>query len=556
MDDFGVKEKGFSRPTYPEVRDFLLDKSRDVFGPEWNLGLKSVTGLTVRAFAFGVTPLWRVLHRVWLNNFVPTAEGSSLDLAVARLDLEREGEQRATGIVTFSGNTGVEIPSGTRVTNADDPDFPVFETVQGPVTVQGRGEVDMFIEAIETGSRGNVGTGAIDQIESPVGGVDAVDNNIRSDVLDLGLDTNTTAFRSVATGEEAYQEIDVGDMLHDIRIDRVQWEVRNPDSVEQFYSLDLAIVDDSTGDVIEDLGLRNLNISGTSTATITVEDLEIDVRDFDTIRIRMINTAGSDDTLEVVADTEDNYTNGALVIGGTEQTGEDWVSDVRSSTPGETSGGLDQETDAELRQRYFDSLARAGKSTVESIRAAVLTVDGVRIASVEENTSDSTDGQGRPPKSVEVTVLGGDDQDVAQTVFDNRPSGIEDHGDETVAIFDNQDIERDVNFTRPTQVDIDVNVTIDVTEDFPADGEEQIQDNIIEYIGGTNSDNELNTGLEIGADVIHREVVRAVMEVDQINDASVIEIRRDSDAFAESNITIADTEVAETSTGRIDITIS
>lgn len=556
MEDFGVKEKGFARPTYTEVRDFLIDKARDVFGPDWNLGLTSFTGLSIRAFAFGLTPLWRVLHRTWLNNFVPTAEGASLDLAVARIDITRNKPEKADGIVTFTGNSGVEIPSGVRVTNADDPDFPVFETIGGPVQVQARGEVDMFIEATEEGTEGNVGTGAIDQIESPVGGVNAVDNNIRTDVLTLGSDVNTTAFRTVATGEEAYQEIDVSDILHDIRIDRVRWEVHNPDSVEQFYSVDLAIVDDSTGDVIENLGLRNLNISGTSTVTITVEDLEVDVRDFDTIRIRMINTAGSDDVLDVEADTTDNYTNGALVIEGTEQTGEDWVADVRSSTPGETSGGLDQESDAQLRQRYFDSLARTGRSTVESIRAAVLGVDGVRIASVEENTSDSTDGQGRPPKSVEVTVLGGDDQDIASTLFENRPAGIEDHGDETVTIFDNQDIERSVNFTRPTQVDIDVNVTIDVTEDFPADGQQQIEDNIIEYIGGTNNDNVLKTGLEIGGDVIHREVVRAVMEVDQINDASTIEMRRDSDAFAESNISISDTEVAKTSTGRIDITIS
>src|SRR5690606_40779716 len=48
--------------------------------------------------------------------------------------------------------------------------------------------------------------------------------------------------------------------------------------------------------------------------------------------------------------------------------------------------GLDRETDRELRERYYLSLAAGGASTIDSIRAAVLKTPGVRRS--EEHTSE------------------------------------------------------------------------------------------------------------------------------------------------------------------------
>jgi Baseplate J-like protein. len=87
--------------------------------------------------------------------------------------------------------------------------------------------------------------------------------------------------------------------------------------------------------------------------------------------------------------------------------------------------GLDRETDRELRERYYLSLAAGGAATIDSIRAAVLKVPGVRTARVFQNPTMEFDDEGRPPKSVEVVVLGGADGDVAQAIHDTIAAGIE-----------------------------------------------------------------------------------------------------------------------------------
>src|SRR5690606_39706929 len=64
--------------------------------------------------------------------------------------------------------------------------------------------------------------------------------------------------------------------------------------------------------------------------------------------------------------------------------------------------GLDRETDREIRERYYLSLAAGGASTIDSIRAAVLKTPGVRTARVVQNPTMEFDDEGRPPKSVEI----------------------------------------------------------------------------------------------------------------------------------------------------------
>src|SRR5690606_41362339 len=97
---------------------------------------------------------------------------------------------------------------------------------------------------------------------------------------------------------------------------------------------------------------------------------------------------------------------------------------------------LNRGTDRELRERYQLSLARGGASTLDSIRASVLEVPGVWTATVLHNTSMETDPDGRPPKSVEVLVLGGADEDVAAAILDTVAAGIETYGNVEVDIHD------------------------------------------------------------------------------------------------------------------------
>lgn len=131
-----------------------------------------------------------------------------------------------------------------------------------------------------------------------------------------------------------------------------------------------------------------------------------------------------------------------------------------------TLGAL-EETDSALRLRRLQSLATPGAGTVEAIRAAVLSVAAVTAAFVLENTGDAVDGNGLPPHSFEVVLLGGVEADIATEIWLHKGAGIYSHGDNAAIVTDSQGFPQTVRYTRPTDVDMWVRATY--TEDTEAD---------------------------------------------------------------------------------------
>lgn len=144
--------------------------------------------------------------------------------------------------------------------------------------------------------------------------------------------------------------------------------------------------------------------------------------------------------------------------------------------------GADVETDAALRVRREDELRAAGTSPVEAIRADLLEVDDVESVTVFENNTDTTDGDGIPPHSVEALVLGGDDTDIFEQLFASTAGGIRTHGTESGSVTDSQGHAHTIEFSRATEVPIYmiVNVTYDATQ-YPADGDQQVETAILAF---------------------------------------------------------------------------
>lgn len=149
--------------------------------------------------------------------------------------------------------------------------------------------------------------------------------------------------------------------------------------------------------------------------------------------------------------------------------------------------GRDIESDADLKSRRLQLLQRSGTGTLEGIRNSLLNVDDVDQAVVLENVTLVTDSNGIPGKAFECIVQGGDNTDIAQTIFDTKPIGIESHGDITVVINDSQGIDHDIKFSRPDEIDIYVIVNITPNTDdsegpvYPVDGDSQIESSILEF---------------------------------------------------------------------------
>ena len=135
--------------------------------------------------------------------------------------------------------------------------------------------------------------------------------------------------------------------------------------------------------------------------------------------------------------------------------------------------GTNVETDAELRTRFITSRSVAGAGTVDAIYAAVSAVDGVTFLTVTENRNSTTNTSlDLPGNNIRVVVIGGDDQEIAQAIWDNKPAGIQLDGNHPgpLSIVDSQGNTQFITFSRPVAVPIQVTGALATVGDESGDG--------------------------------------------------------------------------------------
>jgi hypothetical protein len=145
--------------------------------------------------------------------------------------------------------------------------------------------------------------------------------------------------------------------------------------------------------------------------------------------------------------------------------------------------GRDIENDQDAKLRREQELTKAGSCTVEAIKADMLDINDVTAAVVFQNNLSITDFEGRPPKSIDVVVQGGDEDDIALALFLTTAAGTT----QTVGailknVVDSQGFTQPIRFSRPEEVNVWVEV--DVTKDpalFPVDGADQIKAKILAW---------------------------------------------------------------------------
>lgn len=245
-----------------------------------------------------------------------------------------------------------------------------------------------------------------------------------------------------------------------------------------------------------------------------------------------------------------------LALAGTVTTIETPVSGWGSVTnPDDGNTGRPRETDPELRQRQAESTAVTGAGTVPAIRARLLQqVDDVTAATIIENRTDTTDGDGRPPHSFETVVSGGTDQDVADKLWETKPAGIETHGATTVTVTDSQGQDHAISFSRPTPLYIWVQLTMtkDGSGDFPDNGETAAKEAIVEY----------GEGLGVGDDVIYQALYGPIYRNIPGIGSITVEIAASTDATTEpstysaANIDIGGNEVSQWLADRVTVTVN
>lgn len=216
------------------------------------------------------------------------------------------------------------------------------------------------------------------------------------------------------------------------------------------------------------------------------------------------------------------------------------------NNPDAATGGRNVETDAEFRERYYASLSKGGGASIPSIRAALLEVDGVTDAIVEENDTMNENESGIPPKSIAPFVYGGEDSDIAQIIFTQKAAGIHSFGQTIIDVTDSIGKVHKIGFSRPENIPIDLKITLVKNSKYPENGDSQVITNVIKYIGGIDADSTEYDGLGLKGDVVHFKVISAISSIPGIDDVRVQLSKDDGLSFEETNIIVGNTSIART----------
>ena len=219
--------------------------------------------------------------------------------------------------------------------------------------------------------------------------------------------------------------------------------------------------------------------------------------------------------------------------------GWDSVNNPVAATPGE-----DRETDEQLRLRFRNGKFDRATNTYDAIYSALINTDNVSEVTIYENDTSVVDGNGVPAHSFLPIVVGGLSQDIGNAIWQNKPIGILSYGNTSVNVTDVQGGTHVVSFSRPNALVIYISMDITTDVNFPANGNDLIKSNIIQYF----ADN-----LGTGDDVIYSRLYTPVNAVSghQVN---TMTIGTSPSPVGVSNIPIGFDQIASISSVNIVIT--
>ncbi len=204
--------------------------------------------------------------------------------------------------------------------------------------------------------------------------------------------------------------------------------------------------------------------------------------------------------------------------------------------------GRETETDADSRQRVARNLVSAEGGTGEAVKARLLEeVAGVlRVFWRENRTTSTVDGV--PPHSYEFTVIGGDDQDIADLIWVAKGGGMGTVGTEAVSIEDDYGEENIIYFNRATSITIYFIANLTTNDDYPDDGDDLVKAALVA----------LGELLETGDDVLNWKAIAALAEIPGITDVEILQGTAPAPGTS-ANISIASNELANIITANITV---
>ena len=219
--------------------------------------------------------------------------------------------------------------------------------------------------------------------------------------------------------------------------------------------------------------------------------------------------------------------------------------------------GRVQDTDTTLRLRRVEGLARAGACTSAAIRADLLAIEDIEKVHVFENLTDVTDGDGIPAHSLEILVFDGiiptvDDDVIAQAIWDTK-GPIRTYGSDSGTAVDSEGMDQIVYFTRPTVLNVWIEVIVDTEGVTPVGAEDLLTDRLVTVT---------NESLLMGVDVIALALKCTIMDTKKdlgytwVNDVTSLLLGFSDPPTLGLNLAITPRQIARLDTARTTITIA
>lgn len=222
---------------------------------------------------------------------------------------------------------------------------------------------------------------------------------------------------------------------------------------------------------------------------------------------------------------------------------------VGVNNPLDAVPGALAESDPQLRRRRDATVRAGGSSPLDAVRRALAEVPGVTQVRVFENAGDVVDEDGRPPHSIDVLVVGGTDQAVADALWASKAAGIETWGSTPRTVTDAVGTSRSVSFSRPTTVNVYVSATVERDPSvYPTAASLQaVVGPALAAVGDL-----LQVGEPVRAELLRSTIFR----LPGVIDVPSVRIGRAADPSATVNLSIGRRELADLDTTRVAVVLA
>ena len=500
----GLTSNGFTVATTEELRTTISETLKTNLGGDIDTNPSSRIGQFVDVMAENLSSVWQALEAVYNSQYPSSASGTSLDNVGSITNTARNPGRYGVARVYFNGTLGTVIPAGTTIANQNG--YELTTTTAGTIV---ENSWLLYSDLLPTSDSSNyellldgtsIGLFSIFDSHDP----DTIKQNISDctlipryiqDASSNGViaTITTTTPHNFSAGQTVTQSGTWGGSFDGTFVisttpTSTTYTYPNATIVAPTGPFGEAVVRIVLTSEITVLGQFNL----TGAVWIRFNPL-ISGRVYSIILFSNNMFQGAIPTILTIGNSTDTYIEAAASVLQNQELQPHSVIEIVSPVSNiETVvnievgiSGLQRATDADYRLQLQTELNTSESNTVAGIKSTLSALIGVTFVGLIENKTNAT-VDGRPPFSYEVFVEGGDDDELAQAIYDTHPPGISvvttDLAPRIGTYTDVNGTVSMLSFSNVQEKNVYVDISGTKNSSYPANGDTLLTEAVTDYI--------------------------------------------------------------------------